>query len=139
MRAAILTVSSSRAAGGSPDESGPALARFAEGLGAEIAASQVVPDKQSEIEWALRHYSDSEGCDLVLSDVQMPRVDGIELTERIRAEQRYRDLPVILLTSVDAREDTERGLQAGADAYLTKGSFQQARLLEAIRRLTSAA
>ena len=67
MRAAILTVSSSRAAGASADQSGPALARFAKGLGAEIAATQVVPDTQSEIEWALRHYSDTEGCDLVLT------------------------------------------------------------------------
>jgi molybdopterin adenylyltransferase len=67
MRAAILTVSSSRSAGGSSDESGPALARFAESLGAEIAASEIVPDKQGEIEWALRHYADTEGCDLVLT------------------------------------------------------------------------
>ena len=68
MRAAILTISSSRAGGGGKaDESGPALAHFAEGLGAQIAASQIVPDKQSEIEWALRHYTDSEGCDLVLT------------------------------------------------------------------------
>jgi molybdenum cofactor synthesis domain-containing protein len=67
MRAAILTVSSSRAADGGADESGPALARFAEGLGAEIAATEIVPDKQSEIEWALRHYVDTENCDLVLT------------------------------------------------------------------------
>ena len=67
MRAAILTVSSSRAAGGRPDESGPALALFAESVGAEVAASEIVPDKQSEIEWALRHYSDTEECDLVLT------------------------------------------------------------------------
>jgi molybdopterin adenylyltransferase len=67
MRAAILTISSSRSDGSKPDESGPALARFAEGLGAEVAATEIVPDRQSEIEWALRHYSDSEHCDLVLT------------------------------------------------------------------------
>jgi two-component system chemotaxis sensor kinase CheA len=78
----------------------------------------------------------SERFDLVLSDVQMPRMDGFDLTARIRAEERFHDLPVILLTSLDSKEETERGMAAGADAYLTKGSFEQARLLEAIRRLT---
>ncbi len=78
----------------------------------------------------------SEACDLVLSDVQMPGMDGVDLTVRIRGEERFRDLPVILLTSLDSREESERGLEAGADAYLTKGSFEQVRLLEAIRRLT---
>src|SRR5438309_3620175 len=67
MRAAILTISSSRSDGRNPDESGPALARFAQEVGAEVAAAEVVPDKQSEIEWALRHYSDTEHCDLVLT------------------------------------------------------------------------
>jgi molybdenum cofactor synthesis domain-containing protein len=65
MRAAILTISSSRSE--SADASGPALARFAEDVGAEVAASQIVPDSQSEIEWALRHYVDTEACDLVLT------------------------------------------------------------------------
>jgi molybdopterin adenylyltransferase len=67
MRAAILTVSSSRSDGNKADESGPALARFAESVGAEVAATEIVPDQQSKIEWALRHYSDSERCDLVLT------------------------------------------------------------------------
>jgi molybdopterin adenylyltransferase len=67
MRAAIITISSSRSDGHKPDESGPALARFAERVGAEVTATEIVPDRQSEIEWALRHYSDSEQCDLVLT------------------------------------------------------------------------
>jgi molybdopterin adenylyltransferase len=67
MRAAILTISSTRSDRDKPDESGPALARFAEAVGAEVAATEIVPDKQSEIEWALRHYSDTDGCDLVLT------------------------------------------------------------------------
>jgi len=78
----------------------------------------------------------SERCDLILSDVEMPRMDGLDLTARVRAEARLRDLPVILLTSLDSKEQAERGLEAGADAYMTKGSFEQANLLEAIRRLT---
>ena len=67
MRAAILTISSSRSDSDKPDESGPALARFAQDVGAEVAAAEIVPDKQSEIEWALRHYSDTERCELVLT------------------------------------------------------------------------
>jgi molybdenum cofactor synthesis domain-containing protein len=67
MRAAILTISSSRSDGDKADESGPALARFAEQVGAEVAATEIVPDQQSKIEWALRHYADTEGCDLVLT------------------------------------------------------------------------
>jgi molybdopterin adenylyltransferase len=67
MRAAILTISSSRSNGKKADESGPALARFAEQVGAEVAATEIVPDEQSKIEWALRHYSDTERCDLVLT------------------------------------------------------------------------
>jgi molybdopterin adenylyltransferase len=67
MRAAIITISSSRSEGGEPDESGPALALFAQAVGAEVAATEIVPDDQGKIEWALRHYADSERCELVLT------------------------------------------------------------------------
>ena len=67
MRAAIITISSSLSRGQGADESGPALAAFARGLGAEIAATELVPDERSKIEWALRHYADSDVCDLVLT------------------------------------------------------------------------
>jgi molybdopterin adenylyltransferase len=67
MRAAIITISSSRSDGKQTDESGPALAEFARSLGAEIAGAEIVPDERSKIEWALRHYCDSERCDLVLT------------------------------------------------------------------------
>src|SRR4051794_37147889 len=67
MRAAILTISTSRSEGGQEDESGPALARFAQDVGAEVTATDIIPDDQSKIEWALRHYADSERCDLVLT------------------------------------------------------------------------
>jgi two-component system chemotaxis sensor kinase CheA len=77
----------------------------------------------------------SGGCDLVVADVEMPVLDGFELTGKIRADQRYRDLPVVLVTSRDARADRERGIQAGADAYLVKGGLDQDRLLDTIRRL----
>ena len=77
----------------------------------------------------------TDGCDLVVADVEMPVMDGFELTARIRADQRHRDLPVVLVTSRDAREDRERGIEAGADAYIVKGGFDQDRLLDTIRRL----
>jgi molybdopterin adenylyltransferase len=67
MRAAIITVSSSRARGEMTDEGGTALARFAGEIGAEVAGTEIVPDEQSKIEWALRHYADSERCDLILT------------------------------------------------------------------------
>jgi molybdopterin adenylyltransferase len=67
MRAAILTISSSRSRGELPDEGGTALAEFAREIGAEVAGTEIVPDEQSKIEWALRHYSDSERCDLILT------------------------------------------------------------------------
>jgi len=67
MRAAIITISSTRGDRGQQDESGPALAEFARRLGAEIAGTDIVPDDRSEIEWALRHYCDTEQCELVLT------------------------------------------------------------------------
>ena len=67
MRAAILTISTSRAAGEGGDESGDALARFAGSLGAEIAGREVIPDDRALISARLAHWSDGEGCDLVLT------------------------------------------------------------------------
>jgi two-component system, chemotaxis family, sensor kinase CheA len=72
---------------------------------------------------------------LVVSDVDMPRMNGFELTARIRADQRLAELPVILVTALESREDRERGIDVGADAYIVKSSFDQSNLLEAIRRL----
>jgi two-component system chemotaxis sensor kinase CheA len=74
--------------------------------------------------------------DAVVSDVEMPHLDGLGLTARIRAEPGTADLPVILVTSLQTPAERERGLQAGADAYLTKGAFDQDQLLAALRRLT---
>ena len=67
MKAAILTISTSRASGEGTDEGGPALAEFARGLGCEIAASEIIPDSVDAIEPALRHFADNERCDLILT------------------------------------------------------------------------
>lgn len=76
-----------------------------------------------------------EPADLLISDVQMPRMDGFELTARVRADKALSTLPVILITSLASREDKARGVDAGANAYIVKSSFDQSDLLEAIGRL----
>jgi two-component system chemotaxis sensor kinase CheA len=73
--------------------------------------------------------------DLVVSDVDMPRMNGFDLTVKIRATREFADLPVVLVTSLDSREDRERGIDAGANAYIVKSSFDQSNLLEVIKRL----
>lgn len=73
--------------------------------------------------------------DLVVSDVQMPRMDGYELTSKIRQDKVLSELPVILVTSLGSREDRERGIEAGASAYIIKTSFDQGNLLETVKRL----
>ena len=85
-------------------------------------------------EEALEHLQ-KEGADLVVCDVVMPRMDGLELTAKIRANSDMADLPVILVTSLESRDDKERGLEVGANAYLVKSSFEQSNLLEFIQRL----
>jgi two-component system chemotaxis sensor kinase CheA len=75
------------------------------------------------------------GADLVVSDVEMPRMDGLQLTEAMRASQRFRETPVVLITALESPEHRSRGLEAGADAYLGKSSFEQEGLLETVREL----
>ncbi|MGV8964698.1 MAG: response regulator [Cellulomonas sp.] len=65
----------------------------------------------------------------------MPNLDGFGLTARLRSDDRFRDLPVVLVTSLESPADRERGALAGADAYIVKGAFDQAALLEAVGRL----
>ncbi len=72
------------------------------------------------------------GADLVVSDVDMPRMDGFALTETIRQSSRFRDLPVVLVTARDSDADRLRGMQAGANAYLVKTAFDQRNLIEAV-------
>jgi two-component system chemotaxis sensor kinase CheA len=73
--------------------------------------------------------------DLVVSDVDMPRMDGFDLTARVRADKRLAELPVVLVTALESREHRERGIDVGANAYMVKSSFDQSNLLEIIRRL----
>ncbi len=73
--------------------------------------------------------------DLIVSDVEMPRMDGFSLTKKLREEEEYKDTPIILVTSLDKEEDKRKGIQAGADAYIVKGDFEQSTLVETVRNL----
>lgn len=73
--------------------------------------------------------------DLIVTDVEMPGMDGFHLTEQIRSLPDYAHVPVVILTSLEREADKRRGIEVGADAYLTKGGFNQNRLLETIETL----
>lgn len=73
--------------------------------------------------------------DLLVSDVEMPGLSGFTLTEKVRRDPALHNLPVILVTALQSADDQQRGLEAGAHAYLVKSSFEQDSLLDAIRRL----
>ncbi|CAH2214406.1 Stage 0 sporulation protein A homolog [Tepidibacter aestuarii] len=77
----------------------------------------------------------SEKFDLVITDVEMPEMDGFELTAKIRNDSEISEIPVILVTSLESREDKERGIDVGASAYIVKSDFRQNNLLETIKRL----
>ncbi len=74
----------------------------------------------------------SDDYDLVITDVDMPRMDGIELVTLIKKDVRLHKLPVMIVSYKDRAEDRVRGIGAGADYYLTKGSFHDETLLEAV-------
>ncbi|VEP12067.1 Chemotaxis protein histidine kinase-like protein [Hyella patelloides LEGE 07179] len=73
--------------------------------------------------------------DAVVSDVEMPNLSGLEMTARIRQYSEHDELPIILVTTLATEADKRRGAEAGANAYLTKGDFDQTLLLNTLRRL----
>jgi two-component system chemotaxis sensor kinase CheA len=77
----------------------------------------------------------TEVFDLVVSDVDMPRMNGFALTARIRGDKKISEIPVVLVTALDSREDRERGIDVGANAYIVKSSFDQSNLLQVVKRL----
>ena len=74
-------------------------------------------------------------CDLVVTDVDMPRMDGIELTRSIKQDPKLRALPVVIVSYRDRPEDRQRGLDVHADAYLTKADFQEHGFLDVVHHL----
>ena len=81
----------------------------------------------------------TEPFDLVITDIDMPRMDGIELVTLIRQAPHLRTLPVMIVSYKDREEDRQRGLEAGADHYFTKSSFHDETLLQAVVDLIGAA
>ncbi len=77
----------------------------------------------------------TEAFDLVISDIDMPRMSGLDLASKIRADKKLSNLPIILVTALEKREDKERGIDVGANAYIVKSSFDQSNLLEVVQRL----
>lgn len=73
--------------------------------------------------------------DLVITDVEMPRLDGFSLTKRLREDERYRSVPIIIVTSLEKEADKKRGITVGANAYIVKGAFDQSNLIETVRSL----
>jgi two-component system chemotaxis sensor kinase CheA len=76
-----------------------------------------------------------EPVDLMVADVEMPRLDGFGLVKALRADEAFARLPIILMTSRGDAGDVARGLELGADAYLTKQTFDQRQLLDTIGQL----
>ncbi len=73
--------------------------------------------------------------DLIVSDIEMPRMDGFELCKTLKNKDGYRDIPFVIVTALQKEEDKRRGLEVGAAAYIVKSTFQQTNLLDTIERL----
>lgn len=73
--------------------------------------------------------------DLIVSDVDMPRMNGFEFTTKVRNDKKISELPVVLVTALESREDREHGINVGANAYIIKSSFDQSNLLEVVQKL----
>ncbi len=82
--------------------------------------------------WHMIHQHD---FDLIITDIDMPRMDGVELIHKMKSKRCYKDIPIVVVSYKDREEDRERVFNAGADRYLTKGSFQDNSLKEAVKGL----
>jgi len=98
----------------------------------ESAGYEVIVAADGVEAWELLQ---ERGADVVVSDVEMPRMDGFTLTETIRSSPRFRQIPVVLVTGLAREEDRARGLAVGANAYLVKSAFDQQNLLETIAQV----
>ena len=77
----------------------------------------------------------NENFDLLVTDIEMPGMNGLELTSRIRNDNVLSSTPVILVTALDSPDERQKGMDSGANAYIVKGSFEQSNLLEIINRI----
>lgn len=81
------------------------------------------------------HLLQEQHVDLIVSDIEMPRMDGFALTEAVRSSSRFSGIPIVLVTALASESNRLRGMQAGADAYLVKSAFDQDTLLDAVRKV----
>ena len=79
----------------------------------------------------------SEDYDIIITDIEMPEINGFELTERLRQDEKYKDIPIILVSSLASEQDRVKGITSGANAYISKGEFDQDKLLDTIHKLIS--
>lgn len=101
--------------------------RILEGAGYEVVTAVDGADAYNKL--------GTRAFDALISDINMPNMTGLALTEKIRTDKKYAELPIILVTSLSSEEDQRRGLEAGANAYIAKPSFDQQVLLECLSRL----
>jgi two-component system chemotaxis sensor kinase CheA len=101
--------------------------RILEGAGYEVVTAVNGIDAMNKLS--------SRPFDAVVSDIIMPDMDGLTLTEKIRKDAKYKELPVILVTTLSSDEDRKRGMDVGANAYIAKPTFDQKMLLEIVERL----
>jgi two-component system chemotaxis sensor kinase CheA len=73
--------------------------------------------------------------DLIVSDVEMPRMDGFELCKTLKKKEGYADIPFVMVTALQKEEDKRRGIEVGAAAYIVNSAFEQTGLLDTIERL----
>jgi two-component system sensor histidine kinase and response regulator WspE len=76
--------------------------------------------------------------DMLVTDIDMPRINGIELVRMVRADQRFAHIPIAVVSYKDREEDRRAGMDAGANAYLTKGSFQDQSFIATVTDLVGA-
>jgi len=110
-----------------------AIAREAEAALLRSLGHEVDEAVDGEDGW---HKLQSGVYNLLVSDVQMPVLDGIDLTRRVKATPRFVKLPIVILSSLSAPEERRRGVDAGADAYLVKGELEPESFAATLERLT---
>jgi DNA-binding response OmpR family regulator len=73
--------------------------------------------------------------DLILLDIVMPYMDGIEVLKKLKAEEKWKKIPVIILTNLSQKEEVDEGLEIGADDYLIKSHFTPSEVVEKVKKL----